>query len=83
MGGVMSREPITAAADTLKPGDVIDFHPRGYATILRGPEEVPASEEFFGRSGHFKFWARRESDGNEGWITFGLGGHVSLVRKGD
>ena len=67
----------TSAAD-LKPGDTYT-HPGADTdepiTVTIISQQMPATD-FFGRSGHFRYWAKRSDTDKQGYVTFGPGGAV-------
>lgn len=76
---------VPVLAENLKPGDTFThwiYRSDGSGEkgidveIMSGPLPVDPSEDFFGREGHFKFWARRDDTGQEAWMKFGPGGRV-------
>jgi hypothetical protein len=71
----MMGESISPAK--LKPGDRITGY-RGDVVVTVLGEKEPHTDRF-GRSGLFKYWARREDTGAEGYITFGHGA-IPVVR---
>ncbi len=73
-------------AGTLRPGDVLLTDEYGSiaegaaqnvrVTILREREPY---RDIFGRT-MFRYWARREDTGQEGWMSYGPGGVVRQAR---
>jgi hypothetical protein len=75
----MTRTRIVDAS-TLKPGDRIHvpYEANVDVTILR---EAEPCRDRFGRELQ-RFWSRREDTGAEGFMSYGPGGIVHLVRRG-